>query len=607
MQQTAANRNGFIVVLILLFSLFMFNGLPLAKELTEIARLEQGLLSPTLIDGEKPWPLTQRMMFHKVPGVSIAVIKDFKVHWARGYGYKDVTSRQPVTATTLFQAASISKPVAASAALHWVEKGKLKLDANVNDFLRTWKLPDNDLTKKTPVTLKMLLSHSGGLTVHGFRGYSAADKVPALIQVLNGTAPANSAPIRVDLAPGTKFRYSGGGFTIMQMMLIDTVKQTFPIIMEDTVLKPFGMTHSTYLQPLPPDRAEHAASGHQASGMVIPGKWHTYPEMAAAGMWTTPRDLAKFAIHIQLGLKGSSNKVLSQKMIQEMLTPYNSPRMGLGLGLSTHGDAPYFQHAGGNQGFRCFLLAHKEKGYGAAIMTNGDNGHLLHSEIIRGIAYIYDWEGYLQEPYEPVSLALEKLIPLAGVYAIDSDHMMVVKLDKGQLFIRGTGNPQTRLFPIAGNKFVRKDSTSLYSFETTGPEGKVSHMVLTRNGRTRKYTRKPGDYMVPLELLHAGRVDDAMAGYREMFKTNPKDRNIDGMRLLYVVEHFLTRGKIRESMGLLHLTAELYPGLIKKMANTLNNEMRLLMRNPMMPDAMKKQVKDSYNAMLKKLGLKEIE
>jgi CubicO group peptidase (beta-lactamase class C family) len=186
----------------------------------EIKRVETGLIAPFTVKGEPGWSIEERMKFYKVPGLSVAVIKDFKVVWAKGYGVKDLQTKEPVTAETLFQAGSISKSVNATIAMKKVEQGKIALDDNINDKLVSWKLPENELTAKSRVTLRKILSHTAGTTVHGFPGYAITDKVPTLPQILDGTAPANTAAIRVDLEPGTQFRYSGGGTTISHLALM---------------------------------------------------------------------------------------------------------------------------------------------------------------------------------------------------------------------------------------------------------------------------------------------------------------------------------------------------------------------------------------------------
>src|SRR6185436_13576377 len=323
-----------------------------------------------------------------VPGVSIAVINNYKVEWARGYGVKDIESNEPVTAETLFQAGSISKSVAAMTALKKVEQGKIALDQNINDKLTSWKLPDNEFTAKRKVTLANLLSHTGGTTVHGFPGYAAGEKIPTLPQVLDGAEPANTAAVRVDMEPGTKFRYSGGGTTIAQLAIMDIEKKAYPQIAKETVLGPLNMTNSTYSQPLPDDWRKKAASGHRADGSMVAGKLHIYPEMAAAGLWTTPTDLAKFAIEVQLSYAGKSNKILKQPMIEKMVTPFME-QVGLGFFIDKRGNSVYFGHDGADEGFRAQLIMHREKGYGAVVMINSDNGQIM-PEVIRSIAKAYN-------------------------------------------------------------------------------------------------------------------------------------------------------------------------------------------------------------------------
>src|SRR5687768_14358359 len=263
---------------------------------TQIKGVEQGLLPAVLIKGDPSWSIVDRMKFHKVPALSIAVIKDFKIEWARAYGVKDLESNEPATTETLFQAGSISKSVNAMVAMKKVEQGRISLDEDINSKLISWKLPDNEFTVKKKVTLRNLLSHTAGTTVHGFPGYAITEKVPTLQQVLDGATPANTAPVRVDLEPGTRFRYSGGGTTISQLAIIDIEKKPYPDVARETVLAPLGMSNSTYSQPLPTDWRKKAATGYRANGSEVKGKIHIYPEMAAAGLWTTPTDLAKFAI-----------------------------------------------------------------------------------------------------------------------------------------------------------------------------------------------------------------------------------------------------------------------------------------------------------------------
>jgi CubicO group peptidase (beta-lactamase class C family) len=287
-----------------------------------ITRIQNGLLPSVIIKGQ-PLPamkLADRMQYYRVPGVSIAFFDHGQIVWAESYGVADVQTGRPVTPETLFQAGSISKPIAALGALRLVESGKLKLDENVNDELTSWKLPENEFTANQKVTLRRILSHSGGVGVHGFGGYELTQPVPSVVQILDGTKPANSPPVRVEAVPGSVWSSSGGGIMIMQLMMMEATGKSFPAQMHDLVLGPIGMSHSTYEEPLPLSLRGSAAHGYEANGDPVPGGFHIYPEMAAAGLWATPSDLALAAIEVQNEYAGTSHKVLSQALAKEMLT-----------------------------------------------------------------------------------------------------------------------------------------------------------------------------------------------------------------------------------------------------------------------------------------------
>ncbi len=325
--------------------------------------------------------LQTRMQETHVPAVSVAVIHNGRIAWAHAWG---------ATPGTLFQAASISKPVAALAALHMSQYGNFTLDEDVNNKLKSWKVPDNEFTNEKKVTLRGILSHSAGLTVHGFPGYAATAPLPSLIQILDGSQPANTKPIRVDTRPGSLYRYSGGGYTILQQLMIDRLSKPFPEIMDMIVLRKLGMTNSTYEQPLPPDKAAHAATAHYRDGKPLPGKWHIYPEMAAAGLWTTPTDLAKFAIEIREAWFGRSNRIIEQATARAMLTPQVGMH-GLGPTVNGEGNLLRFGHGGSNAGFKCVFTMLLESGHGAVIMTNADLGGQLAEQLLRTIAELEAW------------------------------------------------------------------------------------------------------------------------------------------------------------------------------------------------------------------------
>lgn len=326
-----------------------------------------------------------------VPGASWVVFEDGAVAETGAAGVVDVSGGGPVTPTTLFQAASISKPVAVLAMLRLVDRGLLDLDEDVNHKLTSWQVPPVGQWQPA-VTLRQLASHSAGMTVSGFPGYTRDAALPATAQILDGLRPATNIGVRVDLVPGTQFRYSGGGTTVIQQLLEDVTGTPFRELIQELVLQPLGMSDSDYAQPLPPELHPRAATGHDDAGSPLDGKWEVYPQLAAAGLWTTPTDLAKFAIEVQRALGGPRGEVLTQASAREMTTPVGVGPYGVGLSLEKRGEGWYFSHGGSNWGFRCLLFAHLRKGYGVAIMTNGDSGGQAINEVLERVASAYRWD-----------------------------------------------------------------------------------------------------------------------------------------------------------------------------------------------------------------------
>jgi len=386
-------------------------------EAARIAKVEAGL-APLTLPGEEPRTLTlqQWMELYKIPGLSVAVFEKNTLVWSKAYGVKQAGGAEPVAIDTLFQAASISKPVTALAALRYAEQGRWSLDANLNEKLVSWKIPDNEHTKAQKVTLRRVLSHNAGLTVHGFPGYAPGAPLPTLQQILDGQKPANTAPVRVDVVPGSETRYSGGGTTVLQLMMVDQLKKPFPQIMSEAVLAPLGLKHSTFEQPLPPTLAASAARATRASGERVEGGWHVYPEMAPAGLWTTPSDLARIAIEVSKARAGKSKLLLSQKMAREMLKPQSE---GFGLGFQVEEGNDRFGHGGSNEGFQSLLIAFSESGSGVALMANGDNGPLLFERFAASVAAEYGWKSF-QHRLESPFMTADLLGRLKGAEAVIS-------------------------------------------------------------------------------------------------------------------------------------------------------------------------------------------
>jgi CubicO group peptidase (beta-lactamase class C family) len=440
-----------------------------------VARIEAALLPSVIIEGrelEAP-SLEERMSHYGVPGVSVAMIDGGRIDWVRTYGAADEDGR-PVTPTTRFQAASISKPVAAMAALALVDRGLLDLDADVNESLTSWKVPANDFTEKAPVSLRGLLSHTAGLTVHGFPGYGPDEKVPGTIGVLDGEG--NTDPVRVKAQPGTAFSYSGGGYTVAQQVVEDVTGVSFPQAMRTLVLEPLGMEHSTYRQPLPAELRDEAATGYRPNGTPVEGRFHTYPEMAAAGLWTTPSDLALFLISLQRARQTGQHPVLSADTADEMLTPVLED-YGLGLGIP---DGQRFGHGGSNEGFRCTMTALLDGDQGVVIMTNSDRGSALAQEILLSVAREYGWSGPEPERKTVIQLSDEQLAAITGAYAgkpgdvrlvHQGDHFTLHPWWDEDLAMELLPESESTLFDLSGNLtvgIVRGDDGSVSALEAFG-------------------------------------------------------------------------------------------------------------------------------------------
>ena len=334
-----------------------------------------------------------------VPGVSVAVIKDFAIHWTKGYGIADVVSGSLVGADTLFQAASISKPVNAMAVLKAVEEGKFALDQDINQILTSWQLPQSEFTVNSVVTPRMLSAHVSGLgDGFGFPGYSPDSALPSLVQIFESEEPSNVGLVRMARPPMTAFHYSGGGVTVLQQILEDVYTPQYADLLKEKVLDPIGMDQSTFEQPLPEELHSRAARAHSFTGDSVDEVWHVYPEQAAAGLWTTAGDLAKFAIEVQNTYRGKSGKVINRSSVAEMLSPVGVGPFSVGFTMEKSGEGWYFSHGGSNFGFRAQLTAHKVNGYGYAIMTNSGSGGLLIRELSRRIESAYEFDTL----YEPV-------------------------------------------------------------------------------------------------------------------------------------------------------------------------------------------------------------
>src|SRR6185503_11321248 len=441
-----------------------------------IARVESGLLPPVVIKAETPlrMRIDERMKFYRTSGVSVAVINEGKVEWARGYGLLKVNGQQRVNTETLFQAASISKTFTALATLQLVEKRKLNLDEDVNIKLSTWKIPESELAKNEKPTLRRVLSHTAGLSVGGFLGYRPGEPLPTLQQILNGEKPANTPPVRIEIIPGSKFSYSGGGYEVLQQLLTDVSGKSYPELIQP-IFKTLRMSRSTFNSPAVGD--SNVASGHFPNGEEIEGGWFTHPQLAAAGLWSTATDLAQLIIELQKSYEGKSNRILSKETTRMMLSP-QFENVGFGVFVDGQGPSARFYTAGSNVGYKSYAVGFLQTGQGAVVMTNSEIGAQLGFEILRSISAEYGWPDYRQK-----ERVISKIDPAAydeyvGEYDLGVPGPRVVITREGdKLISQGPQQPKAELLPESPGTFFLKEVDATFTF-VRDENGKVSQVVI---------------------------------------------------------------------------------------------------------------------------------
>ncbi|HEY0750636.1 MAG TPA: serine hydrolase domain-containing protein [Chitinophagaceae bacterium] len=440
-------------------------------------------------DSVNTWNLEKRMKEQNIHGLSIAVINNGKLEWAKGYGFADTASKKPVTIETLFQAGSISKSLNSIGILKLVQEKKVDLHTDINNYLRSWKFPYDTISKDKKITLANLLSHSAGLTIHGFPGYPTDDTIPSLLQILDGLPPANTKAVRSMFEPGLRFRYSGGGTTISQILLMDVTGEAYDAYMWNHVLKPLGMEKSSYAQPPAPDMYKYLATGYKLNGAEVKGKYHIYPEQAAAGLWTNPTDLSKWMIETQLSYVGKSSKVLSPEITRLQLTPYIDSSLGLGVFLEKHGGEKYFGHNGSDQGFLSLAKASIDGGRGVVIMINSNNGRVL-NEVLNSVASVYGWNEF----YKPVKKKVVKvddsiIDSYAGDYLLENDTVTISR--KGtESFVTINRNTTFKIYFNADNEFFSPGLNQL--------EFKIDK---DETGKVKEFYFKEGDAIIRARKL----------------------------------------------------------------------------------------------------------
>ncbi len=473
-------KYSFFQVIVFFFCCLLL--LPVFGQNSEQSDVENGLLRRYRFEKTTPetFNIHSRMAHYNVPGVSIAILKDGALAWAKGYGTANSETGTIVDEHTLFQAGSISKPLAALAALKLWEEGKVDLDADVNQYMKGWKVPSNKYTGAEKVTLRRLLTHTAGTTVHGFPGYAQDEAFPTDIEVLKGKG--NTDKITVDTIPGSRWRYSGGGYTIMEKVVEDVSGMSFETYMGKEILHPMGLLNSTYQQPLKGKWTENASAAYDSKGEIIEGLWHNYPEQAAAGLWTTPTDLITYCKEIQEILAGKENGLLKKETIQSMLTKHQND-WGLGPALQWEGDSLVFRHGGKNAGFSNTMVAFARHGDGAVVMTNADNGTRLMGEILLAISNTYTWGISNQDEIEQADIDPSTLKPFTGRYKYIEkvpdigDYFIEIKLQDGKILIFDEPyENEIRFFPVAPTELIDLDTGDRIKLIQDENDNKVSFL-----------------------------------------------------------------------------------------------------------------------------------
>jgi len=456
-----------------------------------IQRVISDLREETTVPGRygAPCPLHQRMAQTGTPAVSVGVIENFDVAWTRGFGTL-AAGAEPVAATTPFQCGSLSKPVFALAVMKLAESGAVDLDADVNDYLTSWRVPANDGWQPR-VSLRHLLSHTAGTTVHGFAGYPASGPWPTVPQVLAGAPPANNQAVVVDVLPGTQCRYSGGGTTIAQQVVVDVTGTLFPDLMRTLVLDPVGMTDSGFEQPPPATVATRAARSHPWNGTETQGGYHVYPEMAAAGLWSTAADLARLGVEVVRALRGQPSKLgLSPQTLSSMLRPQlpnqeaGQEFIGLGWFCSGKEETFRFWHHGWNHGYVATMLMLPAIGKGVVVLVNSNQGWMLRGEIADAVVRENGWPTLKETP--PIG-DIAPDIAYAGTYESPNGRLRVAS-DGNRLLVTFALQPALAVYPAAAGAFSARAINLQLRFAGADP-ARPSELTVVTGSKTELFKR----------------------------------------------------------------------------------------------------------------------
>ncbi len=555
-------RLTLLLLLLIVLTVYHAVAQPPQKLADRIAAVENSLLPYVPVEGLKGWNLQERMRYHRVPGLSVAVIHNYRVDWVKSYGLADTTNRRPVTNETLFSAGSISKLVAAMAALKLAEQGKIDLDAPINNYLRSWKLSENDFTRKTPVTLRMLLSHRGGTSQSAYFGFTPDKQpLPSVVDILSGKPGTDSRAVVVNSEPNKEFRYSGGGYLGAQMAMMDITGKDFATFTDETIFKPLGLRRTTFDQPLPPALAPYLSGAYSTNGW-FKGMPYVYPQQAAAGLHTTAGDLAQTIIDLQNSYRNKGG-LLSQASVKDMMTPlalvsdgFTKEQIGLGAFLLQNNNrtdeaSRYFNHSGSNAGFIADATGSLVNGNGLVVMMNDNNGaNELGKEIRRAVAQVYGWTGFLPKSLTTYILPDSLLDAYVGRYQRSADEVVTFRR-WGNLLIEKINNGNEIICVPTGRDTIALTDYTAKAYFSRGKTGRVDSVRV--EWQKTPMPRLPERVYLPNELIRMGRIAEAIAGYRAM--------NLNVYQLTYMAYDFASNrpANLPAAEGVLELAKERYP------------------------------------------------
>jgi CubicO group peptidase (beta-lactamase class C family) len=458
----------------------------------QIARVETNLSGGMVIDG-KPYTLSERMKHFNVQGLSVAVIDNYQIVWAKGYGFADKKEGRKVTTGTLFEPGSISKTLNAVGILQLAQQGKLDLYQDINQYLVNWKFPYDTVSHDKKITTAQLLSHTAGLSVHGFPGYQRDSAIAVVTDILDGRTPSNTEAVRSVTEPGKESSYSGGGILITQQMLTDLTKQSYEQYMYEHVLRPLGMANSSFNQPPAASQKKNLATGYKSNGDEVPGKYFVYPEKAAAGLWTTPTDICKYIIEMQQAYQGKSSKVLNLEMVKLHLTPYKDDA-AMGTFIQNRNGEKYFVHSASNEGFTGYFLGGLTNGKGVALFVNSEDGYVL-LELLNSIALVYNWAGFTK-PEQITTVAVHDTITskYVGDYITDGIFSEVKKEKDGLYYWIDGVNSKMHFTSPTDFRNIEFPSAKTFIFDNAGT---VTGFSRTSNGKL----VAPGQRITTLDTL----------------------------------------------------------------------------------------------------------